>query len=368
MIAYPTSLLAVGGAKTGIAPVNLLDVQTPSGDTHFWADRRINAPSALAPVVVPGTTMPWATAGGQNAAYAFGIDDGTPPIVIPVTAGQVIGITALGSSGWFAGDIYGPNGDPGNVTGDTTDSAGYYPTHYMSGSTLGKVGLCGCFADAAGNVLQPLSIGASASVTVPAGAVLLQLGVDDNKFSDNSGSFLVTLAGVSAGVTEAYLPWLLSVPSFSFHRSLQTDTGSFVLQNLSGDTLGRDFEKIARKSALEGSFFVYRCWQPDAAAAWIEVHGTLTMNPAGVDTVELKGAQLLNPSQDDTPLEIYSETCQLEWAGRRCGATGTIECLYSFQTCQVIERPMMVLNNYEKNYGEAAAVTALKMINRRRKF
>jgi len=61
-----------------------------------------------------------------------------------------------------------------------------------------------------------------------------------------------------------YIPWLMSVPQFSFHRSLQTDIGAFVLQNLSGDTLSRDFEKIARRSALEGAFFIYRLWQADA--------------------------------------------------------------------------------------------------------
>lgn len=218
MIEYPPSLLAIGGARTGIAPVNMLDVQTVDGDLYFWSDRPISAPSIVT--------------------------------------------------------------------------------------------------------------GASAS----------------------------------------YLPWLLSVPSFSFHRSLQTDVGSFVVQNLSGDTLSRDFEKYARAEAFEGAFFVYRLWQPDAEAAWLEVHGSLTLEEGATDAAQLKGMQLLNPAQDDTPLEIYCETCQLNWAGKRCGSTQPTECLYSYQSCQVVERIMVAINDYEKNYGETTANTAMKVINRRRKI
>jgi hypothetical protein len=83
-------------------------------------------------------------------------------------------------------------------------------------------------------------------------------------------------------------------------------------------------------------------------------------------TVTLKGTQLLNPSQDDTPLEIYSETCQLQWGGPRYGATGSTECSYSFQSCQVVERIMVAPNHWEKNLGETTANTAMNVINRRR--
>ena len=236
MIDYPASLLATGGAHTGVAPVNLLDIQDVNGNVYLWADRKILAPSPL-----------------------------------------VAALTAMGAT----------TGLP----------------------------------------------------TSPAGA---------------ESGFL------------AYKPWLLRVPKLTFHRSLQTDVGSFTIQNLSGDTLSRDVEKQVRRSTLEGAFFVYRLWQPDAEAAWLYAQGTLTVDPLAVDTGELKSKQLLNPAEDDTPLEIYCETCQLQWGGARCGATGTTECSYSFQTCQVVERIMVDMNNFEKNYGEAQANTVLNVINRRR--
>jgi hypothetical protein len=168
--------------------------------------------------------------------------------------------------------------------------------------------------------------------------------------------------------TGVYQPWLVSVGELAFHRSLQTDTGSFVIQNVSGDSLARDFEKIATASALEGAFFVYRHWEASAEAAWIEFHGTLTVQQITPSEVHLKAAQLLSSSQADCPLEIYGENCQLIWGSIRCGSQQTTECQYSFQTCQVVERFMGVLNSYEKNYGTTDANVATKVINRRRQI
>jgi hypothetical protein len=237
VITYPPSLLAIGGAHTGIDPVNLLDVLDTNDNAYYWSDRPSNA-----------------------------------PVVLMATA------IATSGSGGGSGSL---------------DGSGY-------------------------------------------------------------------------GLAGSYRPWLVGVPEFKFHRSLQTDISSFVIQNLSGDTLSRDFEKIARRSTLEGAMFVYRCWQADAQAAWLEVHGTLTVDDIGVDTVKLKGTQLINPAQDDTPLEIYSETCQLQWGGKRCGATGSTECSYSYQSCQSLARIMVAMNNFETNYGQNVADTALNAINRRR--
>jgi hypothetical protein len=172
---------------------------------------------------------------------------------------------------------------------------------------------------------------------------------------------------IPAGST-IYDPWLLTVPQLTFHRSAVTDVGSFVLQNLSGDSVSRDFEKIMRKSALEGAFFVYRCYQADAQAAWIEAHGTLTVEEVGVDTVTLKGSPAINSAQDDTPVLEYCETCQWRWGSPQCGATGSTECQYSYQSCQVLERILVVLNNYEKNYGETVANVPTQVVNRRRRF
>ena len=170
----------------------------------------------------------------------------------------------------------------------------------------------------------------------------------------------ITADGTAARVS--YQPWILTPPRFSFHRSMQTDTGSFTVQNVSGDTLSRDFERIVRRSAMEGALFVYRYWNPAAEFADREVHGTLSVGNIGTATAELACAQLFS-GQDDMPGEIFTEGCQLVWAEKRCGATGSHECLYSFATCQVPEHYKGLLTTFEKNFGEAIPNLPAQPIN-----
>lgn len=182
------------------------------------------------PVLVPATAMPWATGGGQNASYLFGLDDGSPPVVVPLAlaAGESVTVAATGldsvSGGGsiFGGGTAGPAGD-GTVTGANGGITGtYYPTKYMSGSTLGNGGLCGAFTDADGNVIQPLSIGAGGTFTVPTGAVQLQLGIDDDQFANNSGYFMASVTPPGAGVgsnsllQEALTDIRLGAPAFIY--------------------------------------------------------------------------------------------------------------------------------------------------------
>lgn len=210
-----------------------------------------------------------------------------------------------------------------------------------------------------------LAVGGARTGIAPAN-LLEVLDVNGNTYF--WGSRQLAVIAVMTGVQQTFLPWLLSVPSFTFHRSLVTDSGIFKVQNLSGNTLARDFETKIRASALEGAEFVYRCWQPDAEAAWIEVHGTLTIDDTSPDEADLKGMQMLQPAQDDTPVREFCETCQNDWATAQCGSTQPTECNYSFQSCQVVERIAVVLNDYEKNWGEATANTPIKVINRDRRY
>ena len=387
MISYPAALKAVGGAKTGIAPANLLDVQTVDGEVFSWSDRRINAPLAIATQFVPAyIAPPVAIPAGQSLAWALptaivlsqpssgsATGDLTSALLdVTYEPGVGAGVAKAVWSGFqlppmppdavivaiypvlFAGaetSGYGGSPLPVDQSFTTWPSSQTFSDQQFNGAAFSSPTLANLAAALLGAEVD-YSVGVAGDTT---------LTVDFVGFA----VYYTSAAGISSF---AYDPWLLSVPSFAFHRSLQTDIGSFVVQNLSGDTLSRDVEKILRASAMEGAFFVYRLWQPGAEAAWLEVHGTLTVGEVGVDTMTLKAAQLLNPSQDDTPLEIYCETCQLVWGQARCGSTAPTECQYSFQTCTSINRIMVALNDYEKNFGEATANTALNVINRRRRI
>ncbi len=177
---------------------------------------------------------------------------------------------------------------------------------------------------------------------------------------------ITEVSGITGNLVN-YLPWLLSAGPFTYHRSLVTDTGGFTVQNVSGNTLARDVETMLRATTLEGAVFVYRLWQPDAEEAWLYATGTLTFDDGTDDTATFKAKPFSNPAEEDTPLEQFCETCQLTWGLARCGSTQPNECLYSFQSCQVVERIMVALNNYETNYGETTSNVPLININRNRR-
>ena len=120
-------------------------------------------------------------------------------------------------------------------------------------------------------------------------------------------------------------------------------------------------------STLEGAIFSYRLWAADAQAVLLSATGTLTFESGTDDTARFKTKPFGDAAQEDTPLEQYSETCQLTWGAARCGSTQANECLYSFQSCQVVERIMAFANNYEKNYGETQSAVPTMIINRSRR-
>jgi hypothetical protein len=403
-------LLSTGGARTGIAPVNLLEVQTLAGDIYCWSDRPVSVPSVILSALASGSMFPsppFPIPEGQGVVWAL------PKAVSSQTAGDGTAgstLTVQQKSGhdlqaawvwWLDFEL------PSGCVIPETEIVGIFPVLVGEQSNYedmflqcdrglnplgsgGFVNLHNWYANGMDMPSSPEFVSSAGSIgTSLTDLVGMGIGVslacqnDQTRYTSYLSISAVGFAiyyripgaGGSSGAPVAWssltgpvrhAPWLLSVPQISFHRSLQTDTGSFVVQNLSGDTLSRDVEKQLRASAFEGALFVYRLWQADAEAAWIEVHGTLSVDDVGVDTITFKGAQLLNPSQDDTPLENYCETCQLDWGGIRCGASGSTECSYSYQTCQVIERIMVVMNDYEKNYGETLANTALNVTNRRR--
>lgn len=393
MRAYPANLKAVGGARTGIAPVNLLDVQDVNGNLYFFADREIVAPSAIFGTQSIAASLPAALAPGQQVAWAlpsklllatstngkaFGRPDGSfgymsatsgPGADASLEWGEFV-VPPLPSDAVIQ-DVYNvviasQDGVDGNTlymvlfgAGATLPVPPY--TNFQANNGLGALTLAQVQSATLRLDFQQSTAGCSGQATISFVGVAIYY--SSAQFSGGGASY----ASTAPNLPVLYKPWLVGVPRITFNRSLQTDIGNFRLQNISGTTRSRDLDALLRSSAIEGALFVYRCWQPDAQAPWIEVHGTLTLENLPPDMGLVKGVQAINPAQDDTPLEEYSETCQWNWGLARCGSTQSTECLYSYPTCQVIERIGVAMNNYEKNYGETTANTPLVTINRARK-
>ena len=79
--------------------------------------------------------------------------------------------------------------------------------------SLGVGGLIGAFTDNAGNVIQPIAIGATArTLPVPAGATQLQLGINSQYYPNDGGAgFTVLVNGVSVSVPPTAMPWVWTV-------------------------------------------------------------------------------------------------------------------------------------------------------------
>ena len=155
---------------------------------------------------------PWQyTNGGSNTNFQYGDDDQTGPLVVSAAnglsfvAGTTLDIEYVSGStnegGFASPDANGDssfvfNANPGN-SGKVAPSAYFNPASYPA--YLGV--LSGTFANSSGTIIgTPFKVGDSLSIVVPAGATRLQLGINDDIYSDNTGAYQITITG--AGVPE----------------------------------------------------------------------------------------------------------------------------------------------------------------------
>lgn len=184
----------------------------------FAAAIHVSIPAANAAMISQSATVfgeqaPWLYATGTlNDSYIYGTTNQmSAPFIVDSTdgfsflAGSVIsveyvsGTVKAGSGGAFP--ARGADGDankPKNADVDTSNGL-YYPSKYISSSqfpvNLGA--LVGTFANGSGAIVgTPFKIGVDADLVVPAGATRLQMGINDNFFGDNSGSFNLTVSQV----------------------------------------------------------------------------------------------------------------------------------------------------------------------------
>jgi hypothetical protein len=173
-------------------------------------------------VTVDGTTMPWLSNATLNTADSFGDQDGGDPTVVNASSGisfapgSMLTITYLsgltnpigGKSPKFDGI-----GDT-NYTANNNDgtSGKPFPSFFMDSATypIYLNALVGTFANSAGDIVgTPFAVDDGPFlIAVPTGATQLQLGVNDDIFSDNSGSLDVSVQGPATVPEPAAYPVL----------------------------------------------------------------------------------------------------------------------------------------------------------------
>ena len=140
--------------------------------------------------------MPWLwQASGLNSAYAFGKQDGSGPTVLTLA-----GLGAAPGQSLIFRDV---SGQASTAQGRTADAVGRAAPPAANGvafpGTYTKApagaALVAAFTDATGQLIGvPFAPGdGPVLVPVPAGAVLLQLGLNDDEYADNSGSLTMAV-------------------------------------------------------------------------------------------------------------------------------------------------------------------------------
>lgn len=171
----------------------------------------------LVNVTVDSRNAPWSWVdGGLNTSFQYGLQDDNGPLVVDNTSGiaflpgdsiaiaYVSGLTsAFGGVDPYAdatGDSLYPNeNDSGGSSGK------FFPSLFMGPypPDIALIELVGTFTDDTGAIAgSPFAIGSGGTFVVPVGATRLQLGVNDDQFDDNTGSWVVSVSGpevVSSG-------------------------------------------------------------------------------------------------------------------------------------------------------------------------
>lgn len=150
-------------------------------------------------VKVSAKAQPWDT--GVNRKFPFGRDDGRAAAIafgINLKFNRKLSLTATGTTTTAQGGAsFGPNGQIDYITGSTAGNSGNgFPSRYIDpkAGVVHLNQLVGAFVDADGAIVgQPFAVGEAAVIDVPPDAVALALGINDDIYSDNSGTLDVTI-------------------------------------------------------------------------------------------------------------------------------------------------------------------------------
>src|SRR5262249_40592517 len=161
---------------------------------------------------------PWDDSLPGNLVYDNGVH--LPPTILAVNPGDDIVITYLSGLTSAFSDLpptVDALGYVGGIFGSGADCAGspctgvgatghHFPSFLVDPSNTGTQialnALIGDFVDSSGTVLAAFATGDGPfSITAPAGTVALQLGINDDFFSDNTGALSIAVS-VSTAVPE----------------------------------------------------------------------------------------------------------------------------------------------------------------------
>jgi hypothetical protein len=194
----------VAAVSSGTVPVPTTFPSPPaSGVASSTAAGNVTqAAAGVVTATVPGQAGPWDPV--LNSSFDYGTHDQEPPVVISPANGvsfspgtiltvKYVGGAVRAGGGWPQTDA---NGAVSHAAASNWQHRGNYPSRYIDTSVypIYVASLVGTFAKDGVIVGTPFKIGnGPVTFTVPASANQLLLGVNDDRFSDNSGSWTVAV-------------------------------------------------------------------------------------------------------------------------------------------------------------------------------
>jgi hypothetical protein len=165
--------------------------------------------------------------------------------------------------------------------------------------------------------------------------ILVDVELQDNAtryyWADHGGSYPMK---IGAGGNVAYSPWVKSAGPFQIFKSLRTDGGTIVLQNISGNTIDRDVSGKLKLGVFERALCVVRVWNVLLAASEMEFHWTLSATNATDVEASFKLKQLFDLNILDEPPSTCENLCTLRYKSALCGsASGLATCTFDAPAC-----------------------------------
>lgn len=149
------------------------------------------------------------------------------------------------------------------------------------------------------------------------------------------------IAGIPSVLTGAaanFAGWIVGQPVFQLFGSIQTDTATIDLQNISGNTVEREAALALSEHEFIGAFIYFRLWDAAAEVSTFIFMGTVAAAELDDETLTLHINGFDNWSDTQAVTFNIDVACPLSFGSMQCGSVAAVPCLQSYGTCSSIER------------------------------
>jgi hypothetical protein len=148
------------------------------------------------------------------------------------------------------------------------------------------------------------------------------------------------------GANAQFLDFLMA-SQFVEVGSTETDTATFTIQNLSGNTVLRDAMMAFSTTELIGALVVARIWNGAAMTSLCTFIGSITEVEPDETSMQIHVEGFGNWSAIQAPAWNIDVTCPLTFGSTACGSTSPTPCDQTYGNCSQINRFAGVVTQWD---------------------